>query len=257
MSDQSLAHRASLAINPMAKKLYALMQAKQSNLALSADVTEAHALLHLADTLGPYLCILKTHMDIIADFTPALTQALQKLAHQHQFLIFEDRKFADIGNTVKHQYEGGLYRIADWADIVNAHTLPGDGIIEGLKSVGLPKQKGLLLLTEMSSRGHLFSGDYQNASIAMAMKHSDFVFGFITQHAHLQHPAWINMTPGVQFASSKDALGQQYITPQQAILENKNDIIIVGRGILNANQPVIETKRYQATAWAALHQRIK
>lgn len=40
---------------------------------------------------------MKTHVDIIEEFDQALIKRLQELSLQHDFLIFEDRKFADIG----------------------------------------------------------------------------------------------------------------------------------------------------------------
>lgn len=246
--------RAAYCTNPTAKKLCELMAEKKTNLCLSADISDPHALLNLVEAVGSEICLLKTHVDILTSFDQVWVHALQALAKKHAFLIFEDRKFADIGHTVKQQYGGGLYRIADWANIVNAHIVPGPGIIEGLKSVGLTQQRGLLLLAEMSSEGSWARGDYTQANVALAEQHRDFVMGFITQHQLSDHPGFLHLTPGVQWQQTQDCLGQQYISPEQAIIQHKTDIVIVGRGIYQAEQPREQAQRYRKAAWNAYQQ---
>jgi len=238
--------RAKSCLNPTGAKLLRLMDEKKSNLCLSADVTQAKELLWLADHLGPEICLLKTHIDILEDFSFDLTHRLRELAEKHHFLLFEDRKFADIGNTVRLQYGSGLYRISDWADIVNAHITPGPGIIKGLKEIGLPKGRALLLLAEMSSEASL---SHPKKAVLWAEEHAEFVIGFIATKR--LSPQFIHMTPGVQLEEGKDPLGQRYLTPQEVIGKRGSDIIIVGRGIYRADDPLASARIYRELGWQA------
>lgn len=246
----SYGERANLCQNPTAKKLFQLMEEKRSNLCVSADFTHAEELLACAEKLAPEICLLKTHIDILEDFSPSITEQLVHLAEKHKFLLFEDRKFADIGHTVQNQYRGGIYRIAEWADITNAHIVPGPGIIEGLKEVGLPKKRGLLLLAQMSSEGNLAQGGYTAKAVELAKRHDDFVIGFICQQKLSDDPRFIHMTPGVQRGSAKDSLGQRYHTPE-SVIGAGSDLIIVGRGIIAARDPLHEAMQYKNEAWKA------
>ncbi|KAH7107273.1 humps family-domain-containing protein [Auriculariales sp. MPI-PUGE-AT-0066] len=221
--------------NPAAQALLETMDRKKTNLCVSVDVTSKSAFLAVVDAVGPYVCLIKLH----------------------DFLIFEDRKFADIGNTVSLQYSGGVYRIASWSHITNAHTVPGPGIIAGLAKVGLPLGRGLLLLAEMSSAGTLAAGSYSEQTIAIARANRDFVVGFIAMKRPTPPPEAVDedflvLTPGVQIGSKGDALGQHGC-----------DVIIVGRGItgsgesISVNEVKSRATLYREEGWKAYLERIQ
>lgn len=132
----TFASRAETATHPLTSYLYRLMNLKASNLCLSADVSSARELLYLADQIGPSIVVLKTHHDVVSgwDFHPhtGTGAKLAQLARKHGFLIFEDRKFGDIGNTVQMQYTGGSARIIEWAHIVNVNMVPGKAAVSAL-----------------------------------------------------------------------------------------------------------------------------
>lgn len=86
-------------IPPLATYLLRLAHLKRTNLCVSADVRTTTELLQLAEDVGDHICVLKTHADIISDFTSRTVRGLNEVAERKKFVIFEDRKFGDIGST--------------------------------------------------------------------------------------------------------------------------------------------------------------
>ena len=56
--------------------------------------------------------------------------------------------------------------------------------------------------------------------------------------------------PGVKLERGKDDLGQQYLTVNEAV-KGGADCIIVGRGIIAADNPGETAEIYRQTAWKA------
>ena len=132
--------------------------------------------------------------------------------------------------------------------------------LEGLEALGSPPlARGLLLLAEMSSADNLFTPAYTSKCVSMARDNSDFVVGFIAQQGLNSKDGdnFITFTPGVQLGKSGDGLGQKYRTPRKVVLQEGCDVVIVGRGILEAEDRRAEAERYRKEAWGAYVERVK
>jgi len=243
--------------NPLTQKLLDKMKEKQSNLVLSLDVTTQKEFFGMLDKVGDEIVMLKTHVDIIDDYDETFVPRLQQYASRQNFLIFEDRKFADIGNTVRHQFRNGVYKIADWAEYVTVHMVAGEMILKGLFE-GIEGHAGFVL-ARMSSKGNLLNETYTRKCFEAAKKNPQWVAGFIGHGSSVEDirrfkakfPGnQVLLMPGVKLERGSDAMGQQYISVEDAV-SGGADCIIVGRGILNATDPQAEAKIYRQRAWTA------
>ncbi|GEN73023.1 MULTISPECIES: orotidine-5'-phosphate decarboxylase [Chryseobacterium] len=237
--EQKLEH----AQHSVSKKLLETALAKKSNLIASADVTTTQELLDLAEKVGPHVIALKTHIDIISDFEYEKTIVpLKALAEKHQFLLMEDRKFADIGNTQELQFTSGVFKITDWADFVTSQ------VIGGFESLDCFKNVGVVAIVGMSSKGALTTASYREEALKVALSHPN-VIGGVSQN---QIPEELLLfTPGVNLADSGDGKGQQYNTPEHVFKMLHSDFIIVGRGIYKAEDPETAAITYKNEGWNA------
>lgn len=227
----------------VSKKLLEAALAKKSNLIASADVTTTQELLALAEKLGPHIVALKTHIDIISDFEYEKTIVpLKEIAAKHQFLLMEDRKFADIGNTQELQFTSGVFKITDWADFVTSQ------VIGGFESLDCFKNVGVVAIVGMSSKGTLTTANYREEALKVAISHPN-VIGGVSQNKIPED--LLLFTPGVNLADSGDGKGQQYNTPEHVFKTLHTDFIIVGRGIYKSDDPEASAVTYKTEGWNA------
>ncbi|CAH0392340.1 unnamed protein product [Bemisia tabaci] len=253
----SFEKRKQFAKSAAAASLFDIMVAKNSNLCVAADVPTAEKLLEITKLVGPYICVLKTHHDIVDNFTDDTAVELQKLAKKFNFLIMEDRKFAEIGSIALKQAS----KVAGWADLVTAHSNAGPDIVPALRSAfsTCPEgdKKGVFLVAEMSSKGNLHSPEYAKATANMAILYPEVVSGLVCQSPSVVPSLGVlQLTPGVNLETKGDSLGQQYNTPEVVVGEKGADIAVVGRGIVSVSDPAAAAQKYQTLLWQAYLNRL-
>ena len=250
--------------NPLSRRYMEVVCRKQSLVVLAADLNTMSGLNNLIDQVGPNIAALKTHVDLIEDWSAESWAAFCEKATAHDLLIFEDRKFADIGPISRGQM-AGVYDIRSWANIVTAHGISGPDIVDGLCAgwSDVDREGGVLLLAQMSSRGNLLGLPGYTDEMVSAGISNQGVFGFIGNGSR---PAELTIlrgkvgdrkliwTPGVNLAVGDGEMGQRYGDPHEAI-QAGSDGIIVGSGIYKSDDPRGVAAKYAEISWLALTER--
>lgn len=219
--------------NLITNKLLDIINTKKSNLIVSLDITNENELLTKLDLIGDFICAVKIHYDIITDLSTEFHNKISILKLDKNFLIIEDRKFADIPYISLKQ----LNYISSFADIVTVHGICGNQLLNEFKNIGI------LLIHQLSIEGNLIDTIYSNKVKEFAKNHDNIV-GFVSQTKVLED--YLTFTPGINLDSIKtDNKGQIY----KSIKETNSDIFIVGRAIYESDDIVKITKYYQTEAF--------
>ncbi len=242
--------RADHADHPITKRLLNTINDKQTNLIFSADLAEKEEMMQMADLVGPYICALKTHTDFYQSFSPADITQLKSIAEKHNFLLFEDRKYADIGSTVQKQFISKNYDVPNWADMVTVHLIGGASTVDALEKTKLTDSTALIAIVEMSTNDTLTDTNYVRKAKAIVKKHPS-VIGAVVQRDLELGPNKLQFTPGINLNTQGDGLGQSYNNPTTAFKKRGTDVMIVGRGIYQADDPVASAIAYKNAGWNA------
>ena len=233
--------------SPFTDKLNEIITNK-GNICLSLDVPNWTKFFDILDKVKDKICLLKIHLDIMEYFGIEVINKLTKLAFDSKFMIWEDRKLCDIGNTnmltinklLNYKYDM-TYNDEEWnEELVDKSMIDFISIypIGGLKSIECLFDKiGIFLLSEMSSENNMIRQCNTNDILELANDNNTKVSGIINQKINREniHENILSLTPGINPQIKTDDKGQKY---RGTSLPHNPDILVVGRYIYLANDPL-------------------
>lgn len=197
----------------------------------------------------------KIGMELYMQEGPSIVSKVKEQGHD----IFLDLKLHDIPNTVKSAMKG-LARLG--VDLVNVHAAGGrammEGALEGLEAGTAAGQTraALIAVTQLTSTTE--QQMQQEQKIALTLNESVLHYAQLTKQAGLNgvvcsvHEAnaireacgedFLRVTPGIRMLGG-DAHDQKRIATPDGAKQDGSSLIVVGRAITGAENPVLAYKQ--------------
>lgn len=206
---ESLYTKKDIQFNPK-ERLEQIIQRKKTNICFAADMYDGDDILHTITCVGPYICMVKLHLDMLKNIPYSFYSILHNYAEEYDFMIMEDRKYMDHGNIILKQIVAIKQKLQ--IDFVSVHASVGSTAIDFI-----PKDIGVFLVTDIS----------KDSVSVPSFKH-DRIVGIMSEKER-EYDDLLYM--------SSDHLQQKE--------HNKDvDIIVLGKQLYNSEYPVDEIKKY-------------
>ena len=200
-----------------------LLKCMKKNIIWAADVPSMKQLFEQLDIYGPKISVLKLHIDTFNDFSQENLLKLVDYKKKYNLILWEDRKFADIGNIMIKQIKNSIYYYLEWVDIFSIHCITG---YESLNATMNEFSKlKWIIIGQLSSSENLIDKDYTNTCKEI-YKTIPNIIGIVCQE--YLGPEYIHIVPGISKHIESDSQGQQYSSTED---KSFADFFVVGRSI--------------------------
>jgi orotidine-5'-phosphate decarboxylase len=219
-----------------------------SRLALALDVDDLVAALRIGRQLKPYFGVAKVGLELYTAAGPEVIGTLAELGYG----VFLDLKLHDIPNTV-HRAARVLGALGVGYVTMHAHggatmlQAGVEGLLEGAANAGLAEPWSLavtVLTSDADAPAHIMP---KRVLVAAEAGCTGIVCAAADLHdAHAYAPRLTRVVPGIRFPGT-DSHDQARAATPKAAWEGGADLLVVGRMITAASDPVEAAERLHST----------
>lgn len=200
---------------------------KKSKICFSCDLNKFDDVIKSCEEIGDNIGIVKLHVDMFPDFTHEKMYKLKQIALKKNFLLWEDRKFADIGRVMIRQLTNKTYSIFEWADIISIHGIVGEESIKNLNDLGIM----CFIVSELSTKNNLIDNKYTEKCLEIA-SNTNSIVGCVCQSKISDK--YLHIVPGISDTKLFDDMGQTY---SKITDKGFADFFVIGSALYKSEKP--------------------
>jgi uridine monophosphate synthetase len=250
----------SLVSNSFNNRLLTIVKNKHSSLCLSLDVNTWKVGKPILEKCGPHICMVKLHLDLIQDWDQNATKEILEMANTHQFLIMEDCKMDDTPVIIEKKIYEGRHGFGNWVDAITINSLnfkANNEIVyrSNRKKRNTSNELAVIPVGQYNVVGSLVDKHLSQELLKVLSEETDDRFKcntIVQQTLFKTENHLLRMTPGV--VEVEDDLkflenNLKYRTIEDAMLRDRNHIVIIGSNILEDDNIEGKCKKCASKTW--------